>query len=470
VSSARIGPEAAPIVFWHRTGQRWHYVSLGDRLIARLSFDNSSADLGTVLGASGAIWSFASRLNRQVPMVYAYLLTGAMLILLVVGLRRRPAWRTVAAVLSCYAVLLATSSCGHEVNRNRKFLEVSGTRLYFHQGVAAGPALITDGSGTIREERRFEPFGQPINGTLNKTVDPTNNLNKETNPDTGWSYHGARWMSPQTARWQTPDPPVKGPKPQLMVAPWSAHPYQYANQSPALFWDPDGNNVVPPPSPAAQMQERMDEYHQAHRDYHDEGLREPLPGPGPLEVPLLGNPLVELSKIERRGVYRSGILDDPVMYIGPQVVFSIGRGLTAVAGRTLLMWERLMILDRYMQLAGSVDVSTAWGRAIVWSGGRNKLLAEAFAARNARLGYQTLELTRGGAWFEAQGLMAKASPISASRANMIWERLSVRFIEEASGNLTGFVKDARPGKMFLKSEYPAFLRNPNLNALIELGE
>jgi len=52
-------------------------------------------------------------------------------------------------------------------------------------------------------------MSQPVNATLSKVVDPTNNLNKETNPDTGWSYHGARWMMPQTARWTAPDPAVK---------------------------------------------------------------------------------------------------------------------------------------------------------------------------------------------------------------------------------------------------------------------
>jgi len=124
-------------------------------------------------------------------------------------------------------------------------LEDGGARIYFHQGMAAGPTLLTTHDGGIREERRFEPFGQPINGTLNKHVDPMNNLNKETNPDTGWSYHGARWMAPQTARWQTPDPPVKAPDGKFLFKPWSLNPYSYVGQSPTQYWDPDGLNEAP---------------------------------------------------------------------------------------------------------------------------------------------------------------------------------------------------------------------------------
>ncbi|MFH0902372.1 MAG: RHS repeat-associated core domain-containing protein, partial [Pseudomonadota bacterium] len=67
-------------------------------------------------------------------------------------------------------------------------------------------------------------------------------LNKETDPDTGWSYHGARWMAPQFARWLTPDPPVKAPDPKFMTAPWDLNPYQYVRQNPVMYWDPDGHN------------------------------------------------------------------------------------------------------------------------------------------------------------------------------------------------------------------------------------
>lgn len=70
--------------------------------------------------------------------------------------------------------------------------------------------------------------------------DPQNILGKLTNPNTGWSYHGARWMAPQTGRWSTPDPAVKGPDASMMLVPWNLNPYQYVGQSPTLYWDPNG--------------------------------------------------------------------------------------------------------------------------------------------------------------------------------------------------------------------------------------
>ncbi|MBI4510664.1 MAG: VCBS repeat-containing protein [Deltaproteobacteria bacterium] len=140
----------------------------------------------------------------------------------------------------------------------------SGVVLYFHQGVAAGPALLSRDDGSLAEERRFEPFGQPIDaqrgpggsGTVDLLAEPHNNLNQPADPTTGWSYHGARWMAPETARWLAPDPPVKAPNPRLLGSPGALHPYQYALQNPILFWDPDGNQAqagvaAAPPSPIA---------------------------------------------------------------------------------------------------------------------------------------------------------------------------------------------------------------------------
>ncbi len=224
------------------TGSRWHYVSVGDRLVARLTFENHSASLASVLAGAGIVREISMRAGQHAPQAFVLVLTGGMLFLLVIAVRRRPSWQTSSAVVTSYAFLAATSGCGSTTEQRRHSLEVANTRIYFHQGIAAGPTLLTDHNGVIKDERRFEPFGQPINANLTKAVDPTNNLNKETNADTGWSYHGARWMAPQTARWMTPDPPVKGPEKRFIREPWSLNPYSYVGQSPTLYWDPDGSD------------------------------------------------------------------------------------------------------------------------------------------------------------------------------------------------------------------------------------
>jgi hypothetical protein len=51
-------------------------------------------------------------------------------------------------------------------------------------------------------------------------------------------------MAPETARWLTPDPPVKGPDPKFLEAPWALHPYQYVHQNPIGNWDPDGRRCA----------------------------------------------------------------------------------------------------------------------------------------------------------------------------------------------------------------------------------
>ena len=119
--------------------------------------------------------------------------------------------------------------------------------IYVHHAVASGPVMFTDQAGNVWDERRYEPYGNEIDSRflsefngLPADKDPQNNLNKETDLNTGLSYHGARWMAPTFARWLTPDPPVKVPDDGFMEAPWRTNPYAYVLGNPIVYWDPDG--------------------------------------------------------------------------------------------------------------------------------------------------------------------------------------------------------------------------------------
>jgi RHS repeat-associated protein len=146
--------------------------------------------------------------------------------------------------LAWIAVATVGAGCGGAaVSSSASAARVTDRVVYYHATIAAGPALITRADGTLFDERRTEPFGGAIDalgGPIDYTLDPHDLRGKESDPLTGWSDHGARWLAPDTARWLTPDPPVKGPDPKLLAAPWALHPYQYVEQNPIVFWDPDG--------------------------------------------------------------------------------------------------------------------------------------------------------------------------------------------------------------------------------------
>jgi RHS repeat-associated protein len=185
------------------------------------------------------------------------LLYGVLLILLgwgaVAALRLLPAPSHAAATAA--ALLACACSFGPSLGVEKHRLWGSPETTFLHAGVGAGPILYTDSTGQVVEERRYEPFGEEIDarvlqGGTYVVGDPDlvardlNVLNKRTEVTTGWSDHGARWMAPETGRWLTPDPPVKGPDPEFLESPWALHPYQYVEQNPVANWDPDGRRCA----------------------------------------------------------------------------------------------------------------------------------------------------------------------------------------------------------------------------------
>jgi RHS repeat-associated protein len=171
-------------------------------------------------------------------------LLGLLVVLLVRSFGCAPRRRLrVASALTLAAQLGACGAGPVSLGSSSSALTGAETVHYFHTGVSAGPALITRADGTVAEERRFEPFGAPISADL--ATDPTNSLGKPTDRATGWSYHGARWMAPETGRWMSPDPLVKAPDPAFLESPWRLNPYAYGEQDPVRFWDPDGKDAVP---------------------------------------------------------------------------------------------------------------------------------------------------------------------------------------------------------------------------------
>jgi RHS repeat-associated protein len=144
------------------------------------------------------------------------------------------------AKLSALVALISACTLSG-TDKTAHILATTTDATFMHAGFAAGPAVFTDASGDIIEERRYEPYGTPLDAVDVVALD-LNALNKRTDASTGWSDHGARWLAPETGRWLSTDPPVAAPSSGFMAAPWKLHPYQYVSQNPISYWDPDGND------------------------------------------------------------------------------------------------------------------------------------------------------------------------------------------------------------------------------------
>ena len=225
-----------------RAGVREHDVAVGDRIIARVAVSPASS-------ASPVAASFAPAGLGRVAGLGLWGVTLALIgVALVDGRRRRPARPLAAALVG----ILVTTSCSLATRTaEQQALWSPPSVTYFHAGFGAGPVVFTDAAGQLLEERRYEPFGAPVDarirhgasyelGAPDLAARDVNALNKRTELTTGWSDHGARWLAPETGRWLTPDPPVAGPDVKFMFEPWALHPYQYVDQNPISYWDPDG--------------------------------------------------------------------------------------------------------------------------------------------------------------------------------------------------------------------------------------
>jgi RHS repeat-associated protein len=238
-------------------GNREHYVRVGDRIVSKVTMKPGPA--GSFVPAAPS-----AQTRRNPPGPGGSRPLGQVALLLSLGFFasivsrawRRRRWAPVVSGL--LALSLTATACEMFGVRDKVAAalwhsDATGDDAphYFHDGLAAGPTIITKTDGTVLEERRYDPFGQSIDargaggstGSADYLHEPQNILGKLTDANTGWSYHGARWMAPQTARWQTPDPAIKGPDPKHLMVPWDLNPYAYGRQSPSVFWDPDGQVV-----------------------------------------------------------------------------------------------------------------------------------------------------------------------------------------------------------------------------------
>jgi RHS repeat-associated protein len=104
----------------------------------------------------------------------------------------------------------------------------------------------------------------------------------------------------------------------------------------------------------------------------------------------------------------------------------------------------------------TLDFHTGQSRAVFYSGPGQGARAQAFAERTGR---QTIEMTPGGRALAADPVFQSLSP---NEQFLVWQRASTPFARGASGEVTAFLKGARPERTFRAIEEHILRANTNV--------
>jgi RHS repeat-associated protein len=111
-------------------------------------------------------------------------------------------------------------------------------RPNYHLDRIGSPIMITDESGTVVKEKKYEAFGNLIwaEGTHDDKREFTS---KEKDP-TGFHYFGARRYYGNIGRFLSPDPYTLNPQLLDLCQPQTLNPYVYCHNDPVNYLDPWG--------------------------------------------------------------------------------------------------------------------------------------------------------------------------------------------------------------------------------------
>jgi len=123
-------------------------------------------------------------------------------------------------------------------------------------------------------------------------------------------------------------------------------------------------------------------------------------------------------------------------------------------------------LEYYLDLVEKLDVTTAIGKSVFYSGQGNRKLAEQFAIAEDKT---TLEMTAGGKFLDDLKLFDQGSPLKPEQATRVWSRLSQRYAEQAAGDVFCFVTGARPTGVFTTVELPELKKNRKVGAMYNVS-
>jgi RHS repeat-associated protein len=131
---------------------------------------------------------------------------------------------------------------------------------YYHSDHLGSAQVVTNWRGQIHERLEYTPYGELWidwkGGTALEDTTPFRFTGKEMDAETGFYYHGARYLDPKTSRWISADPalgdyvPTPGQKAGKLPGIGGVfnnvnlHVYHYAGNNPVKYTDPDGNETI----------------------------------------------------------------------------------------------------------------------------------------------------------------------------------------------------------------------------------
>ena len=122
-----------------------------------------------------------------------------------------------------------------------------------------------------------------------------------------------------------------------------------------------------------------------------------------------------------------------------------------------------------VRLADEIGLGTSRDQLILWSGiGKDNMgvtLSQEFARANGGL---TLEMTQGGKWLDKMDLFGVNSPFSKNEALQIWDNVSTKMIQQASGQVRAVIGQVRPESIYRAEQAEIFMNN-KITGLDELN-
>lgn len=138
-------------------------------------------------------------------------------------------------------------------------------QFFFHGDHLGSANFGTDGSGRLAEHLDYFPSGEVWVDEHPGEKDPYGFTGKELDPETGYTYHGARYYDPRGGMWESTDPALTeyldGGSNEGVHQPSNLQLYGYGYQNPLRYVDADGREPGEPFNLGRHLQEKYTVHH-----------------------------------------------------------------------------------------------------------------------------------------------------------------------------------------------------------------